>query len=65
MLPPSGRSGSAEPQSGVRWALERFVRFCSTTFCKPCKRFAFAYSGLQNVIYLFALGDICFLLVVY
>jgi hypothetical protein len=23
MLPPFGRSGSAEPQSGVRWALER------------------------------------------
>jgi hypothetical protein len=29
-----------------------FVLFCFTTFCQPCKRFAFAYPGWQNVIYL-------------
>jgi len=44
--PCSGGSGS------VRLGRLKAPTPHSTTFCKPCKHFVFAYSGLQNVSYL-------------
>jgi hypothetical protein len=44
--PPVGGSASATARS-FRYA--PFPRRCSGTFCPPCKCYAFAYSGGQNV----------------
>jgi hypothetical protein len=55
---PSGLGLHKPPVGRALSAGTPFVAVCSATFCKPCKHSVFAYSGLQNVFYLRALGEI-------